>query len=686
MKKYKIKCIACILLLCTLVTTVYGDLPQPTIDETLYVNLDYYGNQSLANVVKTYTLNGHDSIEDKGEYTHITNMTDTTKPQATEEGVKWHFNKPPSRFYFEGRLEDVPLPWTFDVSYELNGVPTKAEALAGQSGYIEIIIKAVPNKEVDPYYQNNMLLQIAATVNMDQNLSLKAEGAQIQTIGGSKMVMFVAMPGETKTFKMGIGTESFSFGGVSMMMVPAKMEQFEMLTNLSDKIPDIEVAASGINQSIDAILNSMRGLGGSIDALQNGITNIQTGIAGANEDMPKLLENHQKIMEQLGELLSNMDETLPQFSEAESLVEKLYVHGNTMMDHILSTDRDIKDLKQGMGALEDTLESLDQLITHLSEVEANKLLEEFYQKVQSTKQRISALKHNFYNLGQSLGYLQDTLYKLENILGGGILEEFRWILGDASQTVVSLGHLLGEIESSIGLLDSVDKLLSSYEKILEDYKGLGKEGIQALIQSVDEVGDLLGKVLDMQVTLEEIGVTMEEAKAKLLIFLNTSEKLATTMRHILEQTIIQLEAVEDVLNKQGPLLSEGMNQTLEGMNSALSVAEGALGNLSVIKSSKDTLVNIISETWQALTHHTTLLKVDPNAPIISITSKDNPSPESLQIIVRTQEIMKTSSAEGVIDLEPEKEKVGIVERIKELCTTLWENIKSFCDRIFGSKG
>ncbi len=44
------------------------------------------------------------------------------------------------RFYYKCTMdnEQVVLPWDFDVSYKLNGVPTDGDKLAGAGGLIEI--------------------------------------------------------------------------------------------------------------------------------------------------------------------------------------------------------------------------------------------------------------------------------------------------------------------------------------------------------------------------------------------------------------------------------------------------------------------------------------------------------------------------------------------------------------------
>ena len=41
----------------------------------------------------------------------------------------------------------VDLPWTFDVSYKLNGVEADASKLAGRPVRVEVNVKATPNEE-----------------------------------------------------------------------------------------------------------------------------------------------------------------------------------------------------------------------------------------------------------------------------------------------------------------------------------------------------------------------------------------------------------------------------------------------------------------------------------------------------------------------------------------------------------
>lgn len=68
----------------------------------------------------------------------------------------------------------VDLPWTFDVSYKLNGVEADASKLAGASGLVEVNVKATPNEKAKAYYKNNMVLTVLVPVDMEKCYSVDA--------------------------------------------------------------------------------------------------------------------------------------------------------------------------------------------------------------------------------------------------------------------------------------------------------------------------------------------------------------------------------------------------------------------------------------------------------------------------------------------------------------------------------
>ena len=115
----------------------------PTYDEAYYATLDYYGNLTQGSVVKSYALNGANALTDYGVYDAVVNLTDGTAPAVTDGKTVFQFDQAPSHFYFEGQTAAPfqDLPWTIALRYTLNGVPVKAEELAGKTGVVEILLE-----------------------------------------------------------------------------------------------------------------------------------------------------------------------------------------------------------------------------------------------------------------------------------------------------------------------------------------------------------------------------------------------------------------------------------------------------------------------------------------------------------------------------------------------------------------
>ena len=176
-----------LLVLGSIPAAAIGDGVTATYDEAYYAMTDYYGNLANGSVVKSYRTNGIATLSDYGEYDEVINLTDGTAP--TRNGGKTTFRLDektlPKTFYFEGKTAKPfqQLPWTLSMSYTLNGVPARAEELAGKAGVVEIRLDAVPNERASEYARNNYTLEAMTIFNQDDILSLEAPGAQVQLIG-----------------------------------------------------------------------------------------------------------------------------------------------------------------------------------------------------------------------------------------------------------------------------------------------------------------------------------------------------------------------------------------------------------------------------------------------------------------------------------------------------------------------
>ena len=264
----------------------YGAPAAVETDETMYVNLDVYGKAQKVNVVKSCSLNGVTDFTDYGNYLAVENMSTQDEPQLGEGEVVWKL--PPDRrerFYYKCTLdqEQTALPWNFDVSYKLNGVPTDGEKLAGASGLVEIHIKAEPNEQADLYYRNNMLLLVAVPVDMSKCFSVEAEGSQTQNMGELTAVVFTALPGEEGDYTVRIGSDSFETTGVIMAMTPGTVEDLE-------HIKDLKEAKDTWQDAGDELYDSLEQMAQSIDDM-SALTERTTEALNSTTDTLTLVQN-----------------------------------------------------------------------------------------------------------------------------------------------------------------------------------------------------------------------------------------------------------------------------------------------------------------------------------------------------------------------------------------------------------
>ena len=250
-----------------------GDGVTPLYDEAYYAMTDYYGNLTDGSVVKSYITNGVTTITDYGQYDQVNNLTDGTAPTTADGKTVFQFTDAPSHFYFEGKTTKPfeQLPWTLSVHYTLNGLPAKAEDLAGAKGVVEIDVDAIPNEGASEYARNNYTLEAMAIFNQDDILSLEAPGAQVQLVGNLRAVLFLAFPGEEGHFTIRVGAEDFSFGGMTFLMVPATLSQLEEISKLSERKDDLEDDYNKLSDSLDVLLDSLSDMSGSLYASANGL-------------------------------------------------------------------------------------------------------------------------------------------------------------------------------------------------------------------------------------------------------------------------------------------------------------------------------------------------------------------------------------------------------------------------------
>ncbi len=757
----------------TLVTSaavpVRAAAPRVQVDETMYVNLDYYGTATQINVVKGCTTNGLTEYTDYGTYDKVVNMTDDTAPEIGDGTVTWKLPEKNSRFYYQCTMpkNSVDLPWTFDVSYKLNGVEADASKLAGASGLVEVNVKATPNEEAKAYYKNNMVLTVLVPVDMEKCYSVDAPGAQVQSVGSYQAAMFAALPGEDGDFTVRVGTDKYENIGVIMMMVPGTLDELNRIKDLKEAKDTWREDGNKMYDSMNALLKTMESMKSDVSGVKGGLANLDQarGTVSANRKQIEALST-----QALADLQAVTDQTtvmIPYLQTARDAVTDINSNTQALSNTMEDMQDELDRLYDRLGGLSKSLRSAADelnkgLLSQQSQeaiekelaqktAETQKILEQIDQLLGEGTTSLTATEQGAESLNQSLDALDGT--KLKRIRktktanaeetaadtsssaagtengteaditsgnssekeaavsgteetaedkkdtgdsaskdsedaqvnafgteasseeltvgpsgepGSGGVNDASWEdeIGNAEddveeslQSLSSTTYAAGVkslVESTKGIFQKIEEMQKSAKEVVNRGNGAfqtagdisGKTGstLSALRSSTDELINLLD---DMRVLIE----TTDKYVPTMLDSLSDSEELMNRLTKTLYTTHDMLSLLNDTLISAGDSLDAGTKATLQGMEKLLDKNLTMIDNISAIREAGDSMKSTLDEQLDKFEDENNFLNMDPEADKISFTSSKNPSPNSVQIVLRTDEISDDDDATDISDQE-----------------------------------
>ena len=382
--------------------------PTVETDESVYINMDYYGAPTNTRIVKGVSLNGHTEFTDFGSYADVYNMSTYDEPVIKDNSVYWKLSDTSKqRFYYECIPTDkvnIQMPWNFDVSYKLNGVSVKAEDCAGANGLVEITIHAVPNSYASDYYKNNMMLVCGTGIDMSKALSIDAPGAQVQSVGTYKLVVFMGMPGEESTFTVRIGSNNFENMGMFMFMTPATLSSLDIISDLKD-------VKDRLSNSGDSLYSGMSNMLDTMQSMQNGMGTMSSGISGINAVRQQLIKDRGTIdpktdaaLTALEKLTGESDSLIPELNNTKDTLVKLNSTTNSILNTLEESGADITEYQTLLKNIKTSLGNLENLMDDLDDKTGSEWL--YISELQSD---ISKLKKNLKAIQDDMSNLNDKI-------------------------------------------------------------------------------------------------------------------------------------------------------------------------------------------------------------------------------------------------------------------------------------
>lgn len=756
MKRNKLRRVTATALLLSFALPQCAQAAAPTVetDETVYINMDYYGAPTNTRIVKGVNLNGHTEFTDFGDYKDVYNMSTFDEPTLKEDSVYWKLNTDKNRFYYECIPNDtvnIQMPWNFDVSYKLNGVPVEADQCAGASGTIQMDIHAVPNTYASDYYKNNMMLVCATGIDMSKALSIDAPGAQIQSFGTYKLVMFMGLPGEENTFTVRIGSNDFESMGLIMFMTPATTSALDIMSSMRDIKDRLENSGDNLYTGVSSMLSTMQAVQGSLSSMSSGISGIDQVRKQLIKDRGTLDPRTDAALNALDELTGKSDSLIPELNSAKETLTALNATTSSILTTLEESGEDIpeyqkllNDVKTSLGNLENLFDDLDDETDNSSWTIAQirSASEDLSKELEALTKDLKSLSGSLDDLdletpvstelknyvsamtsstAQSAGkdasqkkYLEimstitrdmsdeekaeiEEKAKAEAAKAGeaagaaavqssaaynnaqALAALMTGIKSGSSAVTSDMQSMTKQLESVTkemsGLLDATNSLLKDLEDIadvFDEYKGLpqdftaeGKKLTELANGSLDRVNKMLADIPALRESLDSLTKTATASIDKTTDLMSSTTKALSTSYDLMNTANSVLRSVRSQADASTQTTIDSLLDTLGKLSGSTASGQMQTATNSIHSAVKDAETDLEDDT--------NVLNIDTSADLESVTSSMNPSPSSLQFILRTEEIsVDDDDDDGISDQDAADE--GVFARICNIFKKLFTAI------------
>ena len=685
----KNKFIASVLLLSMLSPMAMAAAPTSQTDESVYVNLDGYGTQKEIRIVKGVTLNGVNKISDFGNYSEVNNLTSHDEPIKRSDGVDFDLkDNENERFYFECIPENpdtLQMPWTFDLSYKLNGKPIDYENLAGVNGLVEITIHAIPNPNADEYYKNNMTLIAGTGVNMDKASNIEAEGAQIQSFGSYKFAIFMGLPAEENTYTIKIGAEDFEFTGIYFLMAPATLSQLDMVNEFKEAKDDLSGAGDDLYTSLSSMLSTM-------NSMKSGLSTMQAGISGINTVREQLISSRNTLdpsldaaLNQLDLLAGDTNALIPTLETTNSDLNLIHQNSSDILNTIIDTQRDIIDYQNLLYDIKDNLIDIQNLLSDLSSETDNNQLSFKYvsnalSELENDSSRLSSSLDQLRNslsgldnievvlgsLAANLPFISDSIYDLMNMISS-VSNSTDFVLSDLSSASTDLSRLLEETRYLTQQFDNINEVLNNYNGTAENSAEFAKQAVDLIYNSLNSVDSLLTQMDTLNNSLQTVNTNTNNVITQISNNVNTLYETMTAANKALTDT-------RDTIRSLRESSDDATQKSLDGLLDVIGKATGS-NDTANMQTATDSIHNTIKDEVNNIENDSNLLNIDNSLAMRSFTSEKNPAPASLQFIVRTDEISVDKMKEVQEKVANEQDE-GVFSRIGNIFKKIFNAVKS----------
>ena len=540
------------------------------------------------------------------------------------------------------------------------------------------------------YYQNNMLLQVATLVDMEDVNSVEAPGAQIQSLGTYKAVLFAAVPGQEKTFHIEISSHDFESSGVIMMMVPGTLDQISDIADVKEAKDTFKDSADELLDGMNEMLDTLHNISNGMDVTKKGLSQLQGArenfdaskdeiISKTDASIDSLEAANQKISQLAPDIMANKQGLDDVNNKVNTLVETLQDSG----EDFYNLSSSLRDLKDSLGDLQSGLEEsdADQITGEIKDIEQQlDAIQSVLKKLGSTaspSQALSAedLKKQAESMQQLMSDMNDVLDDLEFSLGADAVAKLRAQLQSVAASGMSNPNAAALVQTAAVLskiLNSMNNILSSVRYTIS---GIDVQG--GVKDSKAVVSKLASITYDIDTTIGDVvslNKTKIDNKAAFDLMLDDTAASVEQISSATNQVISLFRSVQNTIKNNRAALEGGTKDTLNGLIDILEKAADTSSTTNKLKGANESIRNSLDEKLDKIADDSNLLEMNLDDKMVSFTSDKNQTPSSIQIILRSQEISEDDVNTNAVDIEPAPVDVGVWQGVKNVFAKMWNAV------------
>lgn len=309
-----------------------------TAEEVIYARLYADGTPKEGYAVVALNVSSAGTVTHYGDYSAVVNLSDTTPIGYADNTVT--MDAEPGRWYYEGTLAEVELPWDIEITYELDGKAISPEELGGKSGELEIGITTSKNEAVEGGFYENYLLQFTITLDSALCENVVVTGGTAANAGSSKTVSLMVLPGSEGDVGLTADVHDFEMSGMTIAAVPY---------DVADSLGDMSELTDGLDQLVDAI-----------SQLNNGASQLSSGASQLKYGASQYGSGLNQLSEGSAQLTAASDQIAAALAQIGSMGGQTPEGGTVSLSALAQLPSALRQLKAGLEQIGAGIDQLNE--------------------------------------------------------------------------------------------------------------------------------------------------------------------------------------------------------------------------------------------------------------------------------------------------------------------------------------